>query len=75
MMRAGKDYGVRVITAYENKRVGQVIYPPGLLRDALVRTGRVERIKPPAESLLDGMSDQAESAEQKTSRKRKQVRT
>lgn len=41
MMRAGKDYGVEVVTAYENKQVGQVIYPPGLLRDRLVRCGLV----------------------------------
>lgn len=47
MMTAGNDYGVRVITAYENKRVGQVFFPPALLRDRLVKTGRVERVKAP----------------------------
>lgn len=40
MMRAGKDYGVEVVVAYENKRVGQVIYPPGTLRQRLIQTGR-----------------------------------
>lgn len=44
MMRAGEDYGVRVIRAYETRRVGQVFYPPALLRDALVRGGFVERV-------------------------------
>jgi hypothetical protein len=43
------DYGVRVIRAYENRLVGQVFYPTGLLRDALVRKGLVERVQPPAE--------------------------
>jgi hypothetical protein len=46
------DYGVRVIRAYENRRVGQVFYPTGLLRDALVRKGLVERVQPPAEESL-----------------------
>jgi len=46
MMAADKDYGVRVITAYEDKVVGQVIYPPGMLRDVLVQRRFVERIKP-----------------------------
>lgn len=46
MMRAGQDYGVEVLTAYENRRVGQVIYPPALLRDALLRRGLVRRIEP-----------------------------
>jgi len=53
MMRAGKDYGVEVITAYENRRVGQVFYPPALLRDALVRTGRVRRVSAPADGSLN----------------------
>ncbi len=43
MMNAGIDYGVRVIRAYEQRRVGQVFYPPGALRDALVKRGFVER--------------------------------
>lgn len=49
MMKAGKDYAVRVITAYENKRVGQVFHPPALLRDSLVRSGRVELVQPTAQ--------------------------
>lgn len=60
MMRAGKDYGVEVITAYENRRVGQVFFPPGLLRDALVRTGRVKRLTAPSGKLpLQPASDEA----------------
>jgi predicted DNA-binding transcriptional regulator len=47
MLQAGKDYGVRVVRAYENRRVGQVFYPPGLLRDKLVQQGWVERIPSP----------------------------
>lgn len=48
MMNAGTDYGVRVIRAYEQRRVGQVFFPPGALRQALVQRGFVERIKAPA---------------------------
>lgn len=44
-----KDLGVRVTRAYLNMRVGNVIYPPGLLRDKLVKAGFAERILPPAE--------------------------
>ncbi len=40
------DYGVRVLTAYDTRRVGQVIFPPALLRDRLVQLGCVERILP-----------------------------
>lgn len=47
MMKAGEDYGVRVIRAYENRRVGQVFYPPALLRDALVCRGFVARVVKP----------------------------
>lgn len=41
------DYGVRVIVAYENKRVGQVIFPPGILRQRLVQIGLVETVQAP----------------------------
>lgn len=68
MMQAGKDYGVRVITAYDNRRIGQVFYPPGLLRDALVRSGRVERCQAPTD-LLDGVTDEAALAESGRRRK------
>lgn len=57
MLTADRDYGVRVIRAYENKRVGQVLYPPGLLRDALVRRGFVERIKSSNSSAEAGHDD------------------
>jgi hypothetical protein len=42
-MIAEKDYGVEVILAYEFKKVGQVIYPTGLMRDRLIRCGFVRR--------------------------------
>lgn len=45
MTRAGKDYGVEVIRAYQFKRVGQVIYPAGAERDRLVQSGFVKRRK------------------------------
>lgn len=45
MMQEG-DYGVRVIRPYANMTVGRVIYPPGLLRDKLVKGGFVERLAP-----------------------------
>ena len=47
MFEARKDYGVRVVVAFGNNRVGRVLFPPGLLRDALVKRGFVERIAPP----------------------------
>lgn len=50
MLTAGKDYGVEVVTAYEQRRVGQVFFPPALLRDALVRRGLVKRVAAPAAS-------------------------
>lgn len=49
MMKPGQDYGVEVVVAYENKCVGQVIYPPGVLRDRLVRMGLVKRAGPPTD--------------------------
>lgn len=48
MLTAGKDYGVEVIMAYEQRRVGQVFFPPALLRDTLVRKGLVKRVVAPA---------------------------
>lgn len=51
MMKPGIDYGVEVISAWDNRRVGQVFYPPGLLRDALVRSGRVKRRTAPPEDV------------------------
>jgi hypothetical protein len=49
MMRPGIDYGVRVLNAFGNFRVGQRFYPPALYRDKLVQCGFVERVKAPAE--------------------------
>lgn len=73
MMTAGKDYGVEVIVAYANRLVGQVFYPPGLLRDALVRSGRVKRLAPPVE---EAEAEDAEQPDEKSGRgRRKQVRT
>jgi hypothetical protein len=45
---SSKDYGVEVIRAYEFKRVGQVIFPPALMRDRLVNAGFVRRLAPEA---------------------------
>lgn len=39
MMRAGQDYGVRMLVAYANRSVGRVIYPNGVKRDRLVKRG------------------------------------
>lgn len=47
MMNSSQDLGVRVIVAYENKRVGQVIFPPGTLRQRLVQCGFVEPVEAP----------------------------
>jgi hypothetical protein len=48
-MTAGKDYGVEVVVAYENKRVGDVIFPPGVLRQRLVMSGLVRSKAPEPE--------------------------
>ena len=45
------DKGVRITRAYQNFRVGQIIYPSALLRDKLVKAGFVERIVDEAESV------------------------
>lgn len=52
MMQAGTDYGVEVIVAYENKRVGFVMHPPAMLRDRLVKLGYVKRLGPPKEEAV-----------------------
>jgi hypothetical protein len=46
-MEMMRDYGVRILHAYENKRVGQVIYPPAMLRGKLIQAGLVERVAEP----------------------------
>lgn len=51
MMSAAKDYGVEVVVAYETKRVGQVIFPPGVLRQRLIQTGRVRAVVAPKEEV------------------------
>lgn len=45
MMEAARDYGVRVIRAYQDYRVGQIIFPPGLLRSHLLDAHFVERVE------------------------------
>lgn len=50
MMTASKDYGVRVLMAYENKRVGQVIFPYGVERQLLLQRGIVESVAPAEQS-------------------------
>lgn len=47
MMTAAKDYGVKVTVAYADFRVGDVIYPPGMLREMLKRQGFVEDVPAP----------------------------
>jgi hypothetical protein len=49
MLTAGKDYGVRVILAYEHRKVGDKFFPPGVLREMLIRRGLVEPVQPPEE--------------------------
>lgn len=39
------DLGVRVIRAYAQFSVGHIFFPPGLLREDLVRRGFVEIVK------------------------------
>lgn len=46
MMTSDKDYGVRVVIAYEDKVVGQVIYPPGMLRQSLIERNLVVSAAP-----------------------------
>lgn len=61
MLDADRDYGVRVIRAFENKRVGQTLFPPAMLRGALLKRGFVERIMPPAprvQSCDDGIPNE-----------------
>lgn len=75
MLTAGKDYGVRVITAYENRRVGQVFFPPALLRDALVRRKFVERVQAPPEAEQASFADtgQSESIDRLFGRQRRHL--
>jgi hypothetical protein len=49
MTNAPKDHGVRVLTAYGMLRVGQIIFPNGVERQNLLRSNRVELVKPPEE--------------------------
>lgn len=51
-MMTPKDYGVKVLRAYENKRVGVVIFPSGVERDRLVKMGLVERLTGPVEDIV-----------------------
>ena len=46
MLTADRDYGVRVIRAYEHRRVGQIFFPPGILRQRLIQAGFVEAVAP-----------------------------
>lgn len=47
MMIAGKDYGVRIIRAYQQFSVGAVIFPTGMLRQRLIQTGFAVPEEPP----------------------------
>jgi hypothetical protein len=46
-----EDLGVRVITAYANFRVGQVLFPPAMLRDSLIKRGFVEAVRASVDEL------------------------
>lgn len=48
MMEAGNDYGVRIIRAFGQFSVGNVIFPPGTQRSDLIRRGMVELVKAPS---------------------------
>lgn len=49
MMQANRDYGVRVIRAFDFWSVGDIFFPTGLHRSHLIDCGYVEPVKPPAE--------------------------
>jgi hypothetical protein len=42
MMRASRDYGIRMMIAYEGKRAGEVIHPNPFFRQYLLDTERAE---------------------------------
>ncbi len=48
MMEAARDYGVRIVRAYGEYSVGQIIFPTGLMRSHLVGGGWCEPVKPQA---------------------------
>lgn len=50
MMVAGKDYGVRIVRAYQQFSVGAVIFPTGVLRQRLVQGGFAVPEEPAASS-------------------------
>ena len=41
-----KDLGVEVVRAYEFRQVGQVFFPPAMLRERLVKLGFVKPVVP-----------------------------
>lgn len=47
MMTAGKDYGVRVVRAYQQFSVGAVIFPTGVLRQRLIQMGFAVPVEAP----------------------------
>lgn len=56
-----QDFGVEVITPYEFRQVGQVFYPPAMLREALVKRGLV-RERGPADALAEQAQVSADKA-------------
>lgn len=44
MSTTEKDLGVEVITAYEFRQVGQVFFPPMMLRERLIKLGLVKPV-------------------------------
>lgn len=57
------DKGVRITRAYSNFRVGQVIFPPSLLRDKLVKSGFVQRIADDVEEAKPRLSIMRKAAD------------
>jgi len=46
MMRAERDYGVRIIRPYDNFSVGQVVFPFAADRARLIKNGFAEKVEP-----------------------------
>lgn len=71
MLTAGNDYGVRVVVAYENRQVGQVFYPPGVLRQWLKQRGLVVDHRPEPASTPEAA--EPDPGDEKTGRGRRKL--
>lgn len=58
MTTTTQDLGVEVVRAYEFRQVGQVFFPPAMLRERLVKLGFVKPVvlPEPAKGKARGMS-------------------